>query len=231
MLTGWFRQQIVKLYVPSLLGSAGYLTLDSDVICVGDFDAMTFVHKGRALSRWEPKDHHDWWQRAAKLAGVPSTPAPTACRSRPTSSTATWPGQALAHFHSGAIDPVTTLGVEMVRRLGTIPWTENSLYTSVAEPTATCSTISPLGPLLRLGYKAFFRAFVRLGGRRFHAAATPVQGQRSRWKVHHRAEPCAHTRRAGARVLLRIRRLTKKIIADIRVRLECGGPSPLESVR
>jgi Family of unknown function (DUF6492) len=28
---------------------------------------------------------------------------------------------------------VTTLGLEVIRRLGTIPWTEYSLYTSVAE--------------------------------------------------------------------------------------------------
>jgi hypothetical protein len=41
--------------------------------------------------------------------------------------------QALAHFHRGLADPVTTLGFEVIRRLGTIPWTEYSLYTSVAE--------------------------------------------------------------------------------------------------
>ena len=41
--------------------------------------------------------------------------------------------QTLAHFQHGSIDPVTTLGIEVIRRLGTIPWTEYSLYTSVAE--------------------------------------------------------------------------------------------------
>jgi hypothetical protein len=39
----------------------------------------------------------------------------------------------LRHFQHGSIDPVTTLGLEVIRRLGTIPWTEYSLYTSVAE--------------------------------------------------------------------------------------------------
>src|SRR5689334_6558667 len=66
MLTGWFRQQIVKLHVPAQLGFGGYLTLDSDVVCVGDFDSTTFVREGRALSRWEPKRHHDWWRSAAR---------------------------------------------------------------------------------------------------------------------------------------------------------------------
>ena len=39
LMTGWYRQQIVKLHVPAMLGFGGYLTLDSDVCCVGDFDA------------------------------------------------------------------------------------------------------------------------------------------------------------------------------------------------
>ena len=52
MMTGWYRQQMVKLHVPAKLGFGGYLTLDSDVCCVGDFDATTFIENGRALSRW-----------------------------------------------------------------------------------------------------------------------------------------------------------------------------------
>ena len=39
----------------------------------------------------------------------------------------------MTHFERGAIDSLTTLGFEVLRRLGTIPWTEYSLYTSVAE--------------------------------------------------------------------------------------------------
>lgn len=133
MLTGWFRQQIIKLHVPSKLGFGGYLTLDSDVACVGDFDAMTFVHDGRALSRWEPKRHHGWWRRAARMAGVPYEAAAHGLSVTPNILHGTLAAQALAHFRRGAVDPLTTLGVEVIRRLGTIPWTEYSLYTSVAE--------------------------------------------------------------------------------------------------
>ena len=46
MMTGWYRQQMVKLHVPAKLGFGGYLTLDSDVCCVGDFDA-THLHRER----------------------------------------------------------------------------------------------------------------------------------------------------------------------------------------
>jgi len=133
MLTGWFRQQIIKLHVPSLLGFGGYLTLDSDVACVGDFDAGTFVHDGRALSRWEPKRHHSWWRRAARMAGVPYEAATHGLSVTPNVLHGTLATQALAHFRHGAVDPLTTLGLEVVRQLGRIPWTEYSLYTSVAE--------------------------------------------------------------------------------------------------
>ena len=70
-LPGWYRQQLIKLHVPAALGFGGFLTLDSDVCCVGDFDATTFIENGRALSRWEPKRHHDWWKSAAAIVGVP----------------------------------------------------------------------------------------------------------------------------------------------------------------
>jgi hypothetical protein len=133
LMTGWFRQQIVKLYVPSRLGFGGYLTLDSDVACVGDFDAMTFVHEGRALSRWEPKEHHDWWRRAARMTGVPYDAGAHGLSVTPNILHGDLATQALKHFERGAIDPLTTLGFEVLRRLGTIPWTEYSLYTSVAE--------------------------------------------------------------------------------------------------
>src|SRR6185437_7216992 len=58
MMTGWYRQQMVKLHVPAMLG-------------LGGFDSRTFVEDGRALSRWEPKRYHDWWRGASEMVGVP----------------------------------------------------------------------------------------------------------------------------------------------------------------
>jgi hypothetical protein len=133
LLPGWFRQQIVKLYVPSKLAFGGYLTLDSDVACVGDFDATTFVHEGRALSGWEPKRHHKWWQGAAKMAGVPYDAKAHGLSVTPNILHGDLAAQALEHFQHGPVDPVTALSFEVIRKVGTIPWTEYSLYTSVAE--------------------------------------------------------------------------------------------------
>jgi uncharacterized protein DUF6492 len=133
MLPGWFRQQIIKLYVPSKLGFGGYLTLDSDVVCVSDFDATTFVHEGRALSRWEPKSQHKWWESAARMVGVPYDADAHGLSVTPNILHSDLAAQALEHFRRGPVDPVTALGFELLQRVGTIPWTEYSLYTSVAE--------------------------------------------------------------------------------------------------
>lgn len=132
-LTGWYRQQMVKLEIPSRLGFGGFLTLDSDVCCVGDFDSRTFVHEGRALSRWEPKQHHDWWQQAAELVGVPYIASAHGLSVTPNILHGDLTRQALAYFRMGIIDPKLALGLRVLRKIGSIAWTEYSLYTSVAE--------------------------------------------------------------------------------------------------
>jgi hypothetical protein len=133
MMTGWYRQQMVKLHVPAKLGFGGYLTLDSDVCCVGDFDATTFIENGRALSRWEPKRHHTWWESASDIVGVPYDARTHGLSVTPNILHGDLSRQALDHFHGGPVDAMTTLGFWVVRRLGSIAWTEYSLYTSVAE--------------------------------------------------------------------------------------------------
>lgn len=132
-MTSWYRQQMVKLQVPAQLGFGGFLTLDSDVCCVGDFDSRTFVHEGRALSRWEPKRHHDWWQRAAELVGVPYDATTHGLSVTPNILHGDLARQTLEFFRLGWIDPMTALSFRVLRKIGTIPWTEYSLYTSVAE--------------------------------------------------------------------------------------------------
>jgi hypothetical protein len=133
MMTGWYRQQMVKLHVPAKLGFGGYLTLDSDVCCVGDFDATTFIEAGRALSRWEPKRHHTWWESAADIVGVPYDARAHGLSVTPNILHGALARQALEYFQTGPVDAMTSLGFWVVRRLGSVPWTEYSLYTSVAE--------------------------------------------------------------------------------------------------
>ncbi len=133
LMTSWYRQQLVKLAVPATLGFGGFLTLDSDVCCVGDFDSRTFVHEGRALSRWEPKRHHDWWQQAADLVGTPYDPTTHGLSVTPNILHGDLTRQVLEFFRLGVIDPKLALAFRVLRKIGVIPWTEYSLYTSVAE--------------------------------------------------------------------------------------------------
>ncbi len=133
MMTGWYRQQMIKLRVPVMLGFRGYLTLDSDVCCVGDFDASTFIADGRALSRWEPKRDQAWWQSAAGIVGIPYDAKSHGLSVTPNLLHGHLAAQVLKHFDSDSADATTSLGMWIVRRLGTVPWTEYSLYTSVAE--------------------------------------------------------------------------------------------------
>ena len=130
---GWYRQQVVKLRVPALLNFGGFLTLDSDVCCVGDFDASTFVQDGRALSRWEPKRHHGWWEQVARTLRMPYDEGAHGLSVTPNILHSDLASQALEHLRAGPIDPLWVLGWQMVRRFGRIVWTEYSLYTGVAE--------------------------------------------------------------------------------------------------
>lgn len=133
LMPGWFRQQIVKLYVPARLGFGGYLTLDSDIVCVGDFDRRTFVREGRAVSRWEPKSGQAWWRNVAGSIGVPYDRQGHGLSVTPNILHSDLAFQALAHMANGAIDATAQLWLRLARRIGTVPWTEYSLYTSVAE--------------------------------------------------------------------------------------------------
>ena len=133
MLTGWYRQQIIKLKVPVLLGFEGYLTLDSDVCCVGDFDATTFVQDGRGLSRWEPKLHHEWWRNSADVVGSTYDSKAHGLSVTPNLLHGKLAAQALEHLGNGSQDATASLLYWRARKPIGVPWTEYSLYTNVAE--------------------------------------------------------------------------------------------------
>jgi len=134
-MPGWYRQQLVKLLVPAVLGIGGYLTLDSDVFCVDDFGSTTFVKDGRALSRWEPKSHHDWWQQTARFVGVPHDVSAHGLSVTPNVLHSDLAHQAINHVGCGLFDWQTALALRLVRKIGRVPWTEYALYSCVAELT------------------------------------------------------------------------------------------------
>ncbi len=137
LLTGWYRQQILKLHVPTLLGFGGYLTLDSDVCCVGNFDSQSFLEHNRALSRWEPKRHHGWWQQASKVIGVPYDPKSHGLSVTPNILHGDLAAQTLERLRGRYLDPISALVWWKLRSPLNTAWTEYSLYTSAAEINGT----------------------------------------------------------------------------------------------
>ncbi|MGD9882965.1 MAG: DUF6492 family protein, partial [Reyranella sp.] len=133
LMPGWYRQQIVKLAVPAQLGFGAYLTLDSDVCCVGDFDAATFIAGGRLLSRWEPKEHHAWWRRAADVVGMPHDDASHGLSVTPNILHGDLAAQTLAHFRDRPLGALPSLASRIYLRFGATAWTEYSLYTCVGQ--------------------------------------------------------------------------------------------------
>jgi hypothetical protein len=133
MMTGWYRQQVIKLHVPAVLGFGGYLTLDSDICCVGDFDATTFIQDRRALSRWEPKSHHAWWRAVSEMIGTPYESGSHGLSVTPNVLHGKLAAQTLGYFSEKGTDPLSSLGLRAFRKLGSIAWTEYSLYTAIGE--------------------------------------------------------------------------------------------------
>ncbi|WP_422002984.1 DUF6492 family protein [Reyranella sp.] len=133
LMTGWYRQQVVKLAVPVMLGFGGYLTLDSDVCCVGDFDATTFVQDRRGLSRWEPKRHHEWWRNVTEIVGTAYDAKGHGLSVTPNLLHGKLAEQALDYMRADWRGATTSLLSWKIRRPTKVPWTEYSLYTSVAE--------------------------------------------------------------------------------------------------
>jgi len=133
LMPGWYRQQLIKLMVPTQLGFAGFLTLDSDVVCVGDFDEATFVRRGRALSRWEPKYWHGWWENAANYVGTAYDAGAHGLSVTPNILHGDLTRQVLEHLAEGGSDPARVLALTVMRKMTNVTWTEYSLYTCVAE--------------------------------------------------------------------------------------------------
>ena len=136
LMPAWYRQQVIKLQVPAMLDFGGYLTLDADVCCVGDFDATTFIEKGRALSRWEPKRHHTWWESAASIVGVPYDARTHGLSVTPNILHGDLARQTIEFFTKQGIDSLTALSLRVLRKIARV----NAACASTPPMAQTCSS-------------------------------------------------------------------------------------------
>jgi hypothetical protein len=71
-LSGWTKQQLLKIIVSARTVSAFTLTFDADIVCLNRFDRETLLPGGRGLID-TPMDHWHrpwWWTASARLLGV-----------------------------------------------------------------------------------------------------------------------------------------------------------------
>ncbi len=66
--SGWFRQQLIKLYAANVIDTEFYLTLDPDVILCKPLSAEQILIDGKAILEPEPRAvHAEWWRGSAQL--------------------------------------------------------------------------------------------------------------------------------------------------------------------
>lgn len=70
-ISGWTRQQILKLAIARHVGTPFYITFDADVICTHAIDADLLLPGGKALMQLMPKgvvpNRLHWWRAAARI--------------------------------------------------------------------------------------------------------------------------------------------------------------------
>lgn len=71
-VSGWIKQQILKLAAPTVVRTPWFITLDADVVATRAVDREFLFPEGRAI--WERESagaHLSWWEASARLLGSP----------------------------------------------------------------------------------------------------------------------------------------------------------------
>ena len=75
-ISGWTRQQILKLSVSRHVDTAHYISFDADVICTHPIDRNLLLPEGKGLiqllAKNEMPNRSHWWRSAARILGLPA---------------------------------------------------------------------------------------------------------------------------------------------------------------
>lgn len=72
---GWFRQQIVKMYISQSVKTEFYICLDSDLLCIKPTSYHDLIKNGKPGINLESKDvHAHWWRQSQKVLKLPDSP-------------------------------------------------------------------------------------------------------------------------------------------------------------
>jgi hypothetical protein len=71
---GWFRQQIVKMYISRRVKTEFYICLDSDLLCIKPTSYDDLIKNGKPGLNVESKNLHAyWWKQAQKVLKLPDS--------------------------------------------------------------------------------------------------------------------------------------------------------------
>jgi hypothetical protein len=127
-VSGWYRQQALKLAYASLASEDFYLTLDADVLCTHEFSGESLVTDNKALTDWEPRTMHpEWWKTSGGLLRLPARPERVGFSVTPAVLSKAICGKLIEYLHGiSARDCYKYL-------LSHFGWTEYSLYNIFAD--------------------------------------------------------------------------------------------------
>lgn len=77
-VTGWWRQQLIKLAISVRIETEFYLTLDADCLIVRDLDMPDFVKDGKGIVEMIGPEYHDeWYKKSGEVLEVTGRPPQT----------------------------------------------------------------------------------------------------------------------------------------------------------
>jgi hypothetical protein len=129
-VSGWHRQQLIKLHAADLVKTEFFITFDADVILCKPVCADDLVREGKALL--QPHDrmaHSKWWAGSAKLLGLPVDLTSPGMAVTPAIFSRTICRRIFEHLEHRYRQASATVLLRRVRD----NWTEYCLYYLVAE--------------------------------------------------------------------------------------------------
>jgi len=68
---GWFRQQIIKMYISTLIKTDYYICIDSDLICIKPTSYSDLIINNKPIVNIEPKAlHNKYWRDSLKVLKI-----------------------------------------------------------------------------------------------------------------------------------------------------------------
>ena len=130
-LSGWWKQQLLKLFIARYLDDDCYITMDADILAVRPFDEQSFVRHGLLISQWEYEETQKWWFNVSAVFGFPYNAHQLGLSVTPNTLSSEIARQTLAFIEQPGVDVCTRAKHLFQLNIDGGPWTEYSIYSKV----------------------------------------------------------------------------------------------------